>query len=48
MYENGYWQLDLKMPLLTHLVQLATVQDKHEKWPDDELLEILYDKITQQ
>lgn len=46
MYENGFWQIDLKLPVLTHLLSLVSFQAPHERWPNPQLLFEIYDAIS--
>ena len=46
MFENGHWQLEFDLPVLSNLVQLKTQQQAHEKWPDPELLLEIYSTIN--
>jgi hypothetical protein len=46
MFENGYWQFEFKLPILANLIPLTAQQEKHEKWPDPELLFEIYGTIS--
>jgi hypothetical protein len=46
MFENGYWQFEFQLPILANLIPLTAQQEKHEKWPDPELLFEIYGTIS--
>jgi len=45
MFENGTWSLEFKMPVLYWFNKLVSPQEIHEKWPNQDLMDHLYDKI---
>jgi len=47
MYENGHWALKFEFPILPYLCSKTTQHEPHEKWPDDKLMQVLYNKILE-
>jgi hypothetical protein len=47
MYENGAWNLNMKIPILTNFVRLESFQELHEKWPNPELLMAIFNLISE-
>ena len=45
MAENGKWKLIVPVPVLTGFCKIKSFQDPHEKWPDPELMEELFNRI---
>lgn len=45
MFENGKWKIDIPVPVLTGFCKIASFQDPHEKWPNPELMQELFDRI---
>jgi hypothetical protein len=45
MYENGIWLLNFDLPVLPNLCSLMTRHAQHEKWPDEYLMNTIYDGI---
>jgi hypothetical protein len=46
LHDNGHWELKFKFPVITNFVKLKAFQETHEKWPDNELLNAIYDTIS--
>jgi hypothetical protein len=46
MFENGYWLLVMRAPILTQFVKFKSKNEKHViHWPNNELLNEIYDTI---
>ena len=46
MFENGYWLLVMRPPILTQFVKFKSKNEKHVlHWPNNELLNEIYDTI---
>ena len=47
MFENGYWQLDVGIPILPWLTKLQSPYSTHERWPDQDLLTAIHNTIIE-
>lgn len=45
MFENGKWTINVPVPVLTGFCKITSVQDPHEKWPDPELMQEIFNRI---
>ena len=46
MFENGTWSLKFKLPIYGFFTKLKSRQEKHELWPNNELLIDIYNTIN--
>ena len=46
MFENGYWRLDFKMPVLQQFTKFRSAHEKHVKsWPDNYVYNDIYNTV---
>ena len=45
MFENGQWNIELKFPIAQNFCNLKSVHLKHELWPNQKLLNEIYQSI---